>query len=372
MTAVSPDARAIWRAARAPLAITALVLLGGIVLALATGGTSRGELDPESAAPTGSRALAALLRNQGVDVVVAATFDDALAAAPGSTVLVTAGGTVRPERLADLRDRAAESVLIAPGQPALDRVLPAVRTYGGPDAAVHAPNCSLPAAAAAGDALTGGQRFLADSRVTTCYGGSVASVRDAHPATLLGDGVALTNQHLGENGNAALAMRLLGARPRLVWYLPVPGDPAFAEGRETITGLLPDGWVFGGVQLAVAAVVFALWRARRLGPVVTEPLPVVVRAAETTEGRARLYRRSGAAGHAAAILREAAVARLATALSMSGDAGPAAVIAAVSVRSGLTAAEISQLLYGEGVRGDADLVRLADDLDALEERIRRS
>lgn len=198
------------------------------------------------------------------------------------------------------------------------------------------------------------------------------TVRDARPATLLGDGAALTNQHLGEDGNAALAMRLLGTHPRLVWYLPVPGDPAFAEGRESITGLLPDGWVFGGIQLAVAAVLFGLWRARRLGPVVTEPLPVVVRAAETTEGRARLYRRSGAAGHAAAILRDAAVARIATALSMSGDTEPAAVIAAVSVRSGLPAGEVSQLLYGKGVRGDAELVRLADDLDALEERIRRS
>ncbi len=64
------------------------------------------------------------------------------------------------------------------------------------------------------------------------------------------------------------------------------------------------------LQLAVAVVLLALWRARRLGPVVPESLPVVVRAAEATEGRGRMYRRAGARDRAAGRLRAATRTRI--------------------------------------------------------------
>jgi hypothetical protein len=79
---------------------------------------------------------------------------------------------------------------------------------------------------------------------------------------------------------------------------------------------------FGVVQLLVALGVLALWRGRRLGPVVEEPLPVVVRAAETVEGRSRLYRKAGARDVAAEALRRAAVRRLGTALGLPRRAAP--------------------------------------------------
>ena len=71
----------------------------------------------------------------------------------------------------------------------------------------------------------------------------------------------------------------------------------------------------------------ALWRARRLGPVVAEPLPVVVRAAETVEGRARLYRRGGARGQAArGAARRRPVAGSGRALGLPRRADPPAVV----------------------------------------------
>ena len=57
------------------------------------------------------------------------------------------------------------------------------------------------------------------------------------------------------------------------------------------------------IWLAVLGGLLVLWRARRLGPVVTEPLPVVVRSAEVVEGHGRLYSRAGARDRAAAALR---------------------------------------------------------------------
>ena len=61
---------------------------------------------------------------------------------------------------------------------------------------------------------------------------------------------------------------------------------------------------------------------RRLGRLVREPLPVVVRAVETTERRGRLYRRAGDRARAAAVLRLAPADRLARRLAVRRGAGP--------------------------------------------------
>ena len=52
-------------------------------------------------------------------------------------------------------------------------------------------------------------------------------------------------------------------------------------------------------QLWLVVVLVALWKGRRLGPLVAEQLPVVVRASETVEGRGRLYRSRRARDRAA-------------------------------------------------------------------------
>ena len=145
---------------------------------------------------------------------------------------------------------------------------------------------------------------------------------------------------------------------------------ADGTGERSFIDLVPRGWLFGAVEIGVAAVFFALWRARRLGPVVAEPLPVVVRAAETVEGRARLYRRSGSAGHAAAILRQATIDRLRPVLGLGAGAEPAAVAASIAARSGWSTAEVGALLYGPAPGDDASLVRLADELDRLTREVR--
>ena len=136
----------------------------------------------------------------------------------------------------------------------------------------------------------------------------------------------LTNDRLDEEGNAALALGLLGAHARLVWYLPSPRRRA-APATQTLV-LRPGARRRAGgrvVQLVVAVVLLALWRARRLGPVVTEPLPVVVRAAETAEGRGPALPPQRGARTAAGALR-------------GGDPGPAA-----AGRSGCLAASAPEV-----------------------------
>lgn len=364
---VSPDARRIWRTARTPVFIVLIVVLAGVVLALGRAGEGRA-LDPRSYSPEGARALTRLLEDRGVRVEPVYAADDIdsgaeSSAAANATVLVAKPDLVRAGVLARLA-READVVLVEPGRRTLAAMPEGPEVAGPLSTAVRGPGCVLPAARAAGSVRLGGTAYRA---TLTCYDGGLA--REDGVAVLGGDG-PLTNAELADEGNAALTMRLLGERERLVWYLPTAGDPGLRDGEASLYELLPRGWVFGTITAGIAVVLLALWRARRLGRVVTEPLPVVVRAAETVEGRARLYRRAGASDHAAEALRHAGRSRLLPLLGLAADAEPSAVVASVAARTRRSQGEVGALLYGPPPADDAGLVRLADALDALESEVR--
>ncbi|MPY99093.1 MAG: DUF4350 domain-containing protein [Actinophytocola sp.] len=371
-TQVSPDTRRVWLAARGPLAMLLVIVAAAIVLTLMRGHSEGGALDPRSAAPNGSRALAQVLGDYGVDVRPMHTLATASRAAHGATVLVTHPNTLDPADVKRLSTIAESLVLIAPNQRLARAVDSDIDVTGQAAETTHAPECAL--ADAAGDATTGGVGYRTPNG-ELCYpteaGASLVRYDDGTPVTLLGTATPLTNEALDEAGNAALTMRLLGERERLVWYVPSPTDPTLRDGSASLLSLLPSGWRYGIATLAIAAVLLALWRARRLGPVVTEPLPVVVHAAETTEGRAQLYRRVGAADHAAEALRDAARHRIAASAGLTADAGPVAVVAVAS-RGGRSPDEVHWLLYGPAPSDDAALVRLATELDRLENEVRQA
>jgi len=191
---------------------------------------------------------------------------------------------------------------------------------------------------------------------------------------LVGANTLFRNDKLAENGNAALAMRLLGKHATIVWYLPDTADPAAAAeaGHKTLWQVVPAGWRWGTLMLFIALVFLALWQSRRLGPVSVEKLPVVVRAAEAVEGRARLYERGQVRGGAADSLRAATVSRLAARLGLARGATAADVAAAVAVRGGRPAVETTALLQaGTTPMDDRQLVALAAALDALEAEVGR-
>ncbi len=115
----------------------------------------------------------------------------------------------------------------------------------------------------------------------------------------------------------------------------------------------------------LAGLLAALWQSRRLGPPVAEPLPVVVRSAETVEGRSRLYRRARASSDAYEALRAGALARLLPALGLGAEPDYRAVVEAVANRSGRPTAEVHAVLYGPPPSDDAGLVAAADLLDLV-------
>lgn len=378
MTSLDPTPTQVWRAARGPVAVVLVVLLGALVLAATAGRGGTGRLDPRAPDPAGGRAVAQILRDQGVTVDLATTTARVVSGAgPGDTVLVVDPDLLVDEQVTEVLRTGADLVVIAPGEP--ERFVPAVTVAGGAPSEVRQPGCALRAARRAGAAETGGRSWqvrAGERGARLCYAGdglpSLVQVRDdARSVTLIGTTAPLTNRHLGEEGNAALALGLLGARERLVWYLPSLSDVPDSAQQRSFYDLVPDGVWWGLVQLAVAVLLLALWRGRRLGPVVTEPLPVVVRAAETVEGRARLYRRGGARDTAAESLRAGLRSRLVPLMGLPARAEPPAVVDAVAARTRRTPRDVAALLYGAAPADDAALVRLADDLDALEREVRR-
>jgi len=243
---------------------------------------------------------------------------------------------------------------------------------------VRQPGCRMGPARRAGAADTGGRGYEVrpGTDAALCYARdgvpSLVRVREGgRTVTFLGSPVPLTNSRFGDEGNAALALGVLGGRERLVWYLPSLADVPRSAAQRSFYDLVPDGVWWGLVQLGVAVLLLALWRGRRLGPLVEEPLPVVVRAAETVEGRARLYRRAGARDTAAEALRDATRTRLRAALGVPPGSGAPLVVDAVAARARRTPAEVAPLLYGAAPADDRALVRLADELDALDREVRR-
>ncbi|MFV2117885.1 DUF4350 domain-containing protein [Streptomyces sp. Act-28] len=401
-TSLSRNPGDVWSRVRGVLFALALLVIAGIALALARTGEQHGRLDPRSADPNGSRAVAELLKERGVSVRVVTTLGEVTAAAgPDSTVLVTAPDLLSGNQQTALRGTidtsGGRTVLLAPDATSLHTLAPGV-TADLPDT-VRAlrPDCALPEARRAGAVDLGGERYVTAGPASTdaCYfrDGLPTLVRLKNSAggdtVLLGAADLLFNERLAAEGNASLALQLLGSRDHLVWYLPSLTDPSAADGSDGSDGsddgdrvegeadflsLIPPGWLWGTLQLAVAAVLAAVWRARRLGPLVMERLPVVIRASETTEGRARLYFRADARDRAAAVLRSATRARLAPLVGVpSGEAhSPDALLPALSVRLTGDADGLRDLLFGPAPSGDAALVLLADQLDALEREVRTS
>ncbi|MFF8293779.1 DUF4350 domain-containing protein [Streptomyces sp. NPDC016309] len=396
-TSTDLSARQTWTRARGLLIALAALVAAGIVMALVRADTQHGHLDPRSADPQGSRAVAELLRHRGVTTRTVTTLEEATAATgPDTTLLVTTPDLLTDHQQhlmrAHMDSAGGRTVLLSAGAPSVSTLAPGVNADSSAPVSARAPRCSLPAAERAGTVDLGGELYsTALPGSDTCYpsGTSAALVRVNSPArgdtVLLGSPDLLYNERLDQQGNASLALQLLGSRPHLVWYLPSLDDPsASGGGGDTGDGeegtergfleLIPSGWLWGTLQLALAAVLAAIWRARRLGPLVTERLPVTIRASETTEGRARLYRRTNARDRAATVLRAATRTRLAPLLGVPPTEAhsPDALLPAVSARSTTGDRDLRDLLFGPIPADDAALTLLADQLDALEREVRTS
>ncbi|MFD7615136.1 DUF4350 domain-containing protein [Streptomyces sp. NPDC059828] len=392
-TSLSLSTHQIWTRTRGVLIVLTILVTAGIALAAVRSGDQHGRLDPRSADRPGSRAVAELLKQRGIDTRVVTTLDQATeATGPDTTLLVATPDLLTKHQQQSLHTAMAPSggrtVLVAAGTASVETLAPGVRAETQTSVTAREPRCSFPAAQRAGTVDIGGERYATDALPGTraCYPSdglpSLLTIKNPGngDTVLLGAPDILYNERLGEQGNASLALQLLGSRPHLVWYLPslsdqsAAGDGEDGSGASALAELVPTGWLWGTLQLLIAALLAAVWRARRLGPLVTERLPVAIRASESVEGRARLYRKVNARDRAAATLRAATRSRLAPLLGISPtDAhSPEVLLPAVSAHLPADDWDLDGLLFGPAPGNDTALIHLADQLDALEREVRTS
>ncbi|GAA1527417.1 DUF4350 domain-containing protein [Nocardioides humi] len=375
------------RVGRARVVVIAAIVLALVVGVWLTRGAEEypGTADPRNPAPEGAQAVARVLEDQGVDVTIARSadaFEDAVVD-DGTTVVVSSTHELAPSTLARLREHAASAarvVLVEPGYALAREIDEELGTLpvAADDADAVAARCPDGVAGVGLDGLTvevdRATSYRLDGDGEECFPREAGSlVRTVDGLVLFGAGQALTNDQVTRGDNAAVALRLLGHDPRLVWYVPDAAD-AVADDAVTIGTLLPD-WIGPGLWvLALSGVALVLWRFRRLGPLSTEPLPVVVRAVETARSRGRMYRRSGDRAHAARALRRAACADIAGRLRLDRGTAPPAVAEAAARHLGAPVATVAALLDDDRTppATDQDLVRFAQDLARLRREVRRS
>lgn len=364
------------RRVRWPVAVTLALVLA--IAAAAWAGrddaTYPDPLDPRNPGADGAQAVAKVLADDGVDVTIARSADELAAAGVDdrTTVLVTGAERLAPSTIDQLREEAAPGLLVLADPPSY--VLDEIDHL---DTRIDA-RVDEVAAGCADLGLEDGLELTVDTATAYdadgCFPTAAGDllVTGSSGTVYLGAADALTNDQVLRGDNAAVALRLLGQRERLVWYVPSYDDTVPGE-SVSLSALLP-AWLVPGLWMAFLALVgLVLWRVRRLGPLSTEPLPVVVRAVETAQSRGRMYRKGGDRAHAAEALRAAARRRIADRLALGRGAEESAVVAAAAERLGRPHAEVGALLS----RGapppatDHDLVRLGQELSQITREVRR-
>jgi hypothetical protein len=350
------------------------VLVGGLVLVAGLTGppgrSSDRPYDPSSTEPDGTRALVDVLRSldtrvdvgdasPGPDTDATLVLRDGMNDARRRALVswMKAGGTlVVADQDSELNPfRAASPSIVGNVDRDLTRhcSVPALSRV----AHVRAPSAVLlrPRPPAVGCFTSGDDAWLVTER------------RGRGNLVVLGGPQAFTNGALDDADNGVLAVSLLAPRPggrALVVGLPGPG-----RGRRTLVDLISPHVKLALLQLAVAFLLYALWRARRLGRPVSETVPVEIAGSELVAAVGRLMQRAGAGDHAAEVVRDGVRRSIAQRLGLSPAASVDEVSVAVADRTGRDAGAVRALLGSDGTIEERELVALTQNAEWLSREV---
>lgn len=361
-----------------------LLLVVATVTLLALGGngaSQRQPLDPTSASPDGAKALATILAQQGISVEVASGHERAmrlLEENEDATLVMTSPqipSDAAVDSVRELSARAALTVFLTADEKVLREFALGELGVNNAFELVSEPasdGCRAGEFSGVGE-ISAASLFVPAEDAIACFtnadGQAALLFADASGETggsrvaLIEASTLFSNEHLAENGNAALAFALLGSEDGVIWYQPSAEDLQMNR-SGTIAALTPKWVTPVMLLLMLTAIIAMVWRGRRFGPLVEERLPVTVRASETMLGRARLTAQAGDSAHAASALRAGAIRRLGRRLGLSQQATPAQIAHAVPGEPAL-----AHLLTGPLPSDDAELVSFARALGAILDRI---
>lgn len=363
-----------------PLGALATVLLVSWLIVTFIPSFSGVPLGHDNPYPKGARALAQVLSSRGVDVTPASTIDGVQAnSTPGTTLLVTSTDNLNEATTRSLVTSGADLVFLAPSRDTLDTLGLGIDYAGGFSAdGPTAAECVLDAAQNAREIISQGTSLTVSPEresdaYTTCFPSAfghhlIQLDTGSTLVSVLDDAYMFSNENITKAGHASLALNLLGGHEHLVWFVPEGPDPdtLLADGEPD----LPQRFSIAAAMLLIAGGLAVLAAMRRLGPVASEQLPVVVRASETTRGRGRLYRLAHAHGRAGRTMQAATAAACARHLGIQRSASRDALVSAVARASGRPDLEVYDLLFHNTARSDHELVQLAARLKSLESEIK--
>jgi hypothetical protein len=181
----------------------------------------------------------------------------------------------------------------------------------------------------------------------------------------LGGPGPFVNAQLDRDDNSVLAVRLL--KPERGGSITVlEGQGAGVPGgSDSVASLVPAGASAGMWQLVVAAVVMIVWRWRRFGRLVEEPMPVELESARLTLAVGGLLLRSRKPSDAARMLRDDANRRLAQRLGLEVGAPVAALTEVLAQRFGLDEREVREALVERPIASADELLALARELESI-------
>lgn len=178
---------------------------------------------------------------------------------------------------------------------------------------------------------------------------------------VLGSAEPLTNGALGLEDNVVLALALLSPAPGGE-LLVVPRGAADAD-PTSLLALLPrslrDGLVLGGL----AALVWVLWRARRVGAPVSERLPPVVPSAELARSVGGLLHRAADRDGAASALRTTLCRELAGGLHRPVSSSPEQLLEETVARLDVDPDAAARAILPRPVADDGQLMSIAHAID---------
>jgi Domain of unknown function (DUF4350) len=360
---------------RRALPWVALVL--GLLLVAVVGGRRAEEgnpLDPDSPAPLGTKGIVEVLRELGATVTVSADPPGS-----GAATALLLSDDLTPQRRDGLLAwvRQGGTLVVADPSSGVTAARPVGTTRIGLLEAPLERRCDVAALRDAGQVSAPGGLVFEVPRgggVRGCFprgDGAWLLVQPLGDGNVvrLGGASAVVNQELGEADNAVLLTSLLAPSPgagAVVWVLrpPLPGGGNAGLGDLVAPRVRLALW-----QLAVAFVVLALWRARRLGRPVAEPQPVQVPGSELVVAVGNLLQRARGRGQAAGLLGDDLRRSLAERLGLPPSTPADQVADAAAQRTGAQRERVLRALAPSTPRDEAELVALSQAVDAVRREV---
>lgn len=354
-------------------------------------GRDDGILGIDDETPSGAAAITDVLDDYGIDVRPAQSMtqlESELARHPDASVVIhdkyAAMDTASYERLEELAALipANQRVFAGVSERQQQYLLEGVEGSQplGFEEHLHVGNdCQIAAAREAGDISGIRQGVVLTDDAHGCFGVQDAASDDTayafaetfDGAIVFADWRMLSNSGLYENGTATLATWSLGQSDTVIWFQPDFQFDPDTDGQLSPVQL-PDWVRMGLVWVVIIAGIWLFYRGRRTGPVVVEPLPAQVPAAETTVGRGRMYAKAKHTNHALSVLQQASLARLARLLQLGPRTSSDAVLAEASRQLGLPLGDV-QARYARPAHRltNQQFVTWANELQDLESQLRQ-